>query len=574
MITAVPSKKDDTIGEAQKKDDTQGLVTKDDTQGMVTKRRRLDPGNWERNKKKLQRKNSMTAGEIPSCRCKCAEKVPKADFDKIFLNFKNLLHHNEQNLYLRGCIRSVPAARSRNKNKVPRSVFKYSVTVNKKSISVCQKFFLSLHGIKRDRLRKKVLKFDKDIIDSRGKHTNRPRRTKIENINKVHEFLKNLPAIESHYSRTQNKSKKYLPSDSSVATLHKNYSQQFPENPVSYSIFYKIFNEDFNYSFSHPKKDICTTCTKFLADINSAKVNNNESLLKQLTLQKELHLRKAQNFFDNMKDKKDNPKQDELVICFDFQKNLPLPVTNIGDEYYLRQLWLHNFGINDIVTNQASMFLFTENFCSKGPNEVITCLDYYIRKYKKQEHRKLSIFCDNCFSQNKNRFLFTYLDAICASGMFQEVTIFYPIPGHSMMPIDRCFALIEKKRLKTEKINHPVYYINLIKTSRTKNPFEIVCLQHSLQKVGTCQDDMLPVLKVRDFKTKFLPRIKASIPGISQCRSATFSNNSAPKFRPTMTGPYQNFSLYKVGQQRFRMDQIPDEAYTKFLKLKEKNYRI
>lgn len=84
------------------------------------------------------------------------------------------------------------------------------------------------------------------------------------------------------------------------------------------------------------------------------------------------------------------------------------------------------------------MFLFTENLATKGPNEVITALDYYIKKYKTDEQVDLSIFCDNCFSQNKNRFLFTYLDSLCASRLFRTIVVYYPIPGHSMMPIDRC----------------------------------------------------------------------------------------------------------------------------------------
>lgn len=106
-----------------------------------------------------------------------------------------------------------------------------------------------------------------------------------------------MPAIESHYSRTQNRCKKYLRSDLTVSQLHKDYSKNFPENPVKYKMFSKMFNENFNYSFAHPRKDICATCTKFLADLNSAKLKNSEADIISLTRSKELHLRKAQVFF-------------------------------------------------------------------------------------------------------------------------------------------------------------------------------------------------------------------------------------------------------------------------------------
>lgn len=215
------------------------------------------------------------------------------------------------------------------------------------------------------------------------------------------------------------------------------------------------------------------------------------------------------------------------------------------------------------------MFLFTENFATKGPNEVITALNFYIRKNKTEDHTKLTIFCDNCFSQNKNKFLFTYLDSLCASRLFQTVVVFYPIPGHSMMPIDRCFALIEKKRLKSENIDNPEYYINLIKSARTKNPFEIVFLEHSLlTKYSRFKETFLTV-KVGNYKRLYADKIKSSIPGISKCRSVMFSATEKPKLRETMTGDYdKTFTLYKAGCQRFLANLIPMVAYNTFLKLK------
>ncbi|KAK4887161.1 hypothetical protein RN001_003432 [Aquatica leii] len=47
-------------------------------------------------------------------------------------------------------------------------------------------------------------------------------------------------------------------------------------------------------------------------DVSSAKLSKNEDSLKELTTAKELYPRRAQAFFDNMKHKKDNPKEDEL----------------------------------------------------------------------------------------------------------------------------------------------------------------------------------------------------------------------------------------------------------------------
>lgn len=71
-----------------------------------------------------------------------------------------------------------------------------------------------------------------------------------------------------------------------------------------------------------------------------------------------------------------------MIICFDYEKNLPLPVTNAQDEYYISQLWLHVFGIPNLRTHKTTMYTYTENFAQKEPNEVITCLSDYIDKHK------------------------------------------------------------------------------------------------------------------------------------------------------------------------------------------------
>lgn len=128
---------------------------------------------------------------MPECRCKCKSKFNSDSYKKIYESFQ-ILNHSEQNLYLRGCINSKPAARHINKNKTPRNVFQYIVISNQKSITVCQKFFLAMHGIKRDRLRKKVQRFEvDDVRDFRGRHSNRKNKLPMDTVSNVNNFLKN-----------------------------------------------------------------------------------------------------------------------------------------------------------------------------------------------------------------------------------------------------------------------------------------------------------------------------------------------------------------------------------------------
>ena len=137
------------------------------------------------------------------------------------------------------------------------------------------------------------------------------------------------------------------------------------------------------------------------------------------------------------------PDGDKAILAMDYQKNLPLPLTGISQEYYKRQLWIHNFCIHDNVTNDATTFLYAEHYAKKGPNEVISCLNYYFDGLP-TSISKVHIFLDDCFSQNKNRYLIAYLNVL-AHTKFDEIRVYYPLPGHSRMPCNRDFGRIEKK---------------------------------------------------------------------------------------------------------------------------------
>ena len=108
------------------------------------------------------------------------------------------------------------------------------------------------------------------------------------------------------------------------------------------------------------------------------------------------------------------------------------------------------------------MYMYSENFARKGPDEVISCLDHYIRTEQRPTDKKLVIFCDNCYSQNKNKFLVGILDGLCSKGVFETVTVFYPIPGHSFMPIDRDFAKIEQACRNVEVCELPDNWVRLV----------------------------------------------------------------------------------------------------------------
>ena len=133
---------------------------------------------------------------------------------------------------------------------------------------------------------------------------------------------------------------------------------------------------------------------------------------------------------------------------------------------------------------------------------------------------KLGIFCDNRFSRNKNNFLFLYPDNLCARDTLDQISINYPIPGHSYMPIDRTFALIEENRPATEKVPRPGDWVCVVRTPRVAKPFKICALNFALSSDLRAQPG-IEVIKTKDFKTACCQRLKENAVAIpSSCYSS------------------------------------------------------
>ena len=155
-----------------------------------------------------------------------------------------------------------------------RNSFSYTVSVEDRSVVVCKAAFLGLHGIEASRLRRKVINFNVDTKDNRGKHSNHPKvEESIKNL--IWKHIQNFPVRESHYSGSINSRRKYLDSSLNVAKMHRIFLIEHPElsSVCKYSLYGKLFNYEFNISFGFPRSDICNTCEKQQVEIKAAKSN-------------------------------------------------------------------------------------------------------------------------------------------------------------------------------------------------------------------------------------------------------------------------------------------------------------
>ncbi len=168
--------------------------------------------------------------------------------------------------------------------------------------------------------------------------------------------------------------------------------------------------------------------------------------------------------------------------------------------------------------------MYSENFARKGANEVLSCLQWFVNNIIPETVEILRVFCDNCGGQNKNRYVFLFLRLLVDTKRFRSVHLSFPLPGHSYMPCDRDFALIEKKRKRRDKILTPSSWVEPVKEStQIPGKFNVIYVHQPL--TDDLKPDSTPICKVKDYRGVFDNILRKNVPGMSKLRGLLFDEN-------------------------------------------------
>lgn len=457
------------------------------------KKRSLNVSEWKDKKQKrlrncgLEYTNNRGQGklipakELPVTAKGCGESCAKEGCRILSLNTVHELHktfyklnYNEQQLFLLKYIH-IREMKRRRKGKTDATSLKlagYDFNINNKP--VCRKTLLNVFSItiKRVRVLQNKLK-DGEVAprDKRGIHLNRRHATNKNTRDLIREHVKSFPLIENHYSRNVS-AKKCLSIDLSVRKMHRLYIEKYPQNSATYSMYRKIFNRDFNLRFGSPRSDTCKLCDQLYAKLVLAATDNERKEIESQSLQ---HHMKADAAYKQLAEDGSNPNY--ITLCVDLQQVLFTPTLRHSDIYYQRQYSNYNFAVHNMSYNQPHMFLWHQTIAKRGSKEIGSCiLNYITTTFKKlgpTEERKLVIWCDRCVGQNNNKTILCLYMYLIRSGYFTEVHQKFMITGHSFLPCDRDFALIERQRKKmTAIVPGDLKYI--IAASKLKSPYFLV----------------------------------------------------------------------------------------------------
>lgn len=90
--------------------------------------------------------------------------------------------------------------------------------------------------------------------------------------------------------------------------------------------------------------------------------------------------------------------------------------------------------------------------------------------------KKLIMYSDQCGGQNRNIKMAVLLNYIVLSPSFtvNEIDHKYLVSGHSFLPCDQDFGLVEKQKKCNSEIHVPDDWKSVITSARKRNPFQIV----------------------------------------------------------------------------------------------------
>lgn len=419
-------------------------------------------------------------------RLKCFENISPDARKELLAQFNLMASKDEQDSHLTGLISFGNVGRKRPRNP-PESrkdhavVYHYKIRWAGKDVPVCLKAFLAIHGVtiaRIHRLQNSLLYCGKSPKDGRGKHHNREHKYPNCIVDLIKHHIKSFAARKSHYSLKDNPNRKYLPENLNVSKMHNMFIDKYRIR-ISYKIYWKIFHEEFNIKFGYPRSDTCSFCDSIQQKLNDPKQSAEE--IAKLRTEKELHLKKAEAFRTKKKIYAKQAKEGAILcLSFDFMQNLPLPHLQTNQVFYSRQLWYNVFGVHNLGTNDVTMFTYHECDAKKGANEVTTLLFRYLRDLNGDLPEHLVLISDSCCGQNKNYIMLHFLFMLVhCFKMFKSVLHLFPVRGHSYLPNDQDFSLIEKKKRVLESAELPDDWDQIILEARKyPSPFKLHKIHH------------------------------------------------------------------------------------------------
>ena len=424
------------------------------------------------------KKSGPKMGKPCHCTMNCFKKVGLENAKIIFQNFWEMRNNKAQTHYIISRMSGFDTIgnRSYENNKKKH----YTVLVKEKSINVCRKAFLGIHGIsdyKVKNLLRKRLKSGTCNGNQRGKHKRSNSGKKKVNIF-IRNHIKNLPTCTSHYSKRKlQKHNVYLPPGSSIETIYSDYLAYLEREKkkhlkASMLMYSKVFKTEFNIRFKPPKLETCNFCDYKDIELKTLNPITDASRIREKTLEKQNHLDSAKTIHKHMRACQNDRDSSLAAIAIDLPSTFPTPCLRAG-LHCTTKLLTYNLCIYNLKNKNAYFYVWNEADGKRGSSETASCMLHFVENFIDESVKKLVVFSENCSSQSKNINIVLYYLRLIQKERFNFVQHYYMDPGHSFLPCYKDFDNLELS-IRGQNVYSTAHYIEFLKNCKTKNIFNVI----------------------------------------------------------------------------------------------------
>lgn len=438
-------------------------------------------------------------------RCKHKDLIPKTkrtflcnkfsdqDRSQLFADFWSSPTWAEKKGYVRGsvCTRNVLRRRKtvtddqeNTKKNAGRDI--YLGTANGERVRVCRTFFINTLGIGEDSFKRWTKNNEgahhlscsdsetdnpedqnNDQIsscvqrhDDSSKTDNIPprKKKKLEDRQKVCEWLGMLPKVPSHYCRKSSKKIYVESSFRSKLHMYSVFDEWCRENSISpccRTIFMETIAEE-KIDIHLPRKDKCDTCcAREVGQVTDEEYARH--------VQRKDEARAAKN------KAKESASSEHTVVTMDLQSILLSPKLITSQAYYKQKLQVHNFTIYNLKDGEVTLYVWHEANGGVTANEFTSCITDFITNLP-PTCTMVTLISDGCNYQNRNKVLASALSDLAKA---KDITVeqLFLEKGHTMMECDSVHATLE--HYFSPPINSPMDYVSRMRQARPKKPYKI-----------------------------------------------------------------------------------------------------
>jgi len=163
----------------------------------------------------------------------------------------------------------------------------YFTAEDSTQVRVCKTIFCKTIQLASGTLNRTLKQEVQGTFNERRGQNEPANKSSTTTVNGVIRHINSFPHYISHYCRKASPDAKFLQQNLNLSLMYRMYVTDCTENitnPVSDSLYQKIFYKNFNLRFEQPKKDTCTKCDTFQTKIKCQTESKSFQHLSQLEI--------------------------------------------------------------------------------------------------------------------------------------------------------------------------------------------------------------------------------------------------------------------------------------------------